>query len=87
MISVSELSESSCQIQLVINSTQYTRSTIHHLCCTDVRYEGDKSPLHWACEGGHKDMVEYQLVACCTCSCVYTIHLLQYTPSACIVQM
>ena len=31
----------------------------YHLCCTDVRYEDGRSPLHWACEGGHKDVVEY----------------------------
>ena len=27
--------------------------------CTDVRDEKDRSPLHWACAKGHKDVVEY----------------------------
>ena len=29
---------------------------IHYLCCTGVR--DVRSPLHWACVGGHKDMVK-----------------------------
>ena len=31
----------------------------YHLYCVDVRDEGDRSPLHLACEEGHKDVVEY----------------------------
>ena len=32
---------------------------VHHLCCTDVRDEYGRFPLHLACEVGHKDVVEY----------------------------
>ena len=31
----------------------------YYLCCAGVRDEDKKSPLHWACEGGHKYVVEY----------------------------
>ena len=31
----------------------------HYLCRTDVRDEGHRSPLHLACERGHKDVVQY----------------------------
>ena len=29
------------------------------MCCTDVRDEGHRSPLHLACLGGHKDVAQY----------------------------
>ena len=44
-----------CTYSCMINSTQY----IYHLCCTDVRDEGHRSPLHLACLGGHKDAAQY----------------------------
>ena len=31
----------------------------YYLCCAGVRDKDKKSPLHWACEGGHKRVVEY----------------------------
>ena len=51
-----------CTQSCVINYTsvvQYICCNIHHLCCADVRDEDNRSPLHLACVGGHKDMVEY----------------------------
>ena len=39
------------------HASHYT--IIYHLCCADVRDEDNKSPLHLACEGGHKCIVEY----------------------------
>ena len=39
------------------HASHYT--IIYHLCCADVRDEDNRSPLHLACEGGHKRMVEY----------------------------
>ena len=32
---------------------------IHHLCFVVVRDEDNRSPLHLACEEGHKYVVEY----------------------------
>ena len=29
------------------------------MCCADVKDKEDRSPLHLACEGGQKDVVEY----------------------------
>ena len=39
---------------------------VHRLCFIDVRDGYGRSPLHLACEGGHKDVVEY-LVEKATC--------------------
>ena len=46
---------------VLFNSAQYICYDVHHLTmrCADVRDEGGRSPLHLACEGGHKDVVEY----------------------------
>ena len=45
------VSESSCSVHSSCNT--------HHLHCVDIRDECDRSPLHLACEEGHKDVVEY----------------------------
>ena len=38
---------------------QYIGYNMYHLCCADVRDESDMSPLHVACEGGHREVVKY----------------------------
>ena len=45
----------------LLNSKQYINFvyTTHHLWCADVRDQDKSSPLHLACEGGHKGVVKY----------------------------
>ena len=43
----------------LFKSEQYICYNIHHLWCADVRGRDDSSPLHLACEGGHKGVVKY----------------------------
>ena len=43
----------------LLDSEQYICYNTHHLWCADVRDQDDRSPLHLACEGGHKGVVKY----------------------------
>ena len=53
---MASVSGSSCSFD-----QQYTCCNIHHLCCVDMMYEGDRSrsPLYLACVRGHSGVVQY----------------------------
>ena len=64
---------------LLINGTQYT--TLH---CTDVSRDGywNQSPLHWACDGGRKQVVQYLVErAHCDVSEYHDIHCVNLVKS------